>query len=113
MDFRLIRSEPWGAEFKLADRKIDGKSAFKYIADKGVKNLFYNTSYIWPYPMPLGSEWFSQQLKRLVDAAHQEGVKIHPYLFHQRYPVIVPEFEFNGSQMVKTSYKSHEGRRTA
>ncbi len=101
MDFHLIRSEPWGEDLNLPDRKVEGKAALQYIADHGVKQLFYRTACIWPYPMPLGNEWFSQQLKRMVEAAHQKGIKVHPYLFHQRYPVIVPEFEFNGLQMVK------------
>lgn len=101
MDLRLIRSEPWGEDFNLPDRRTDGRPTLKYLADKGVKQLFYRTACVWPYPMPLGNEWFSQHLKRLVEAAHQAGLKIHPYLLHQRYPVVVPEFEFNGLMMVK------------
>lgn len=101
MEFRLIRSEPWGEDLQLPDRMIDGKPEFQYLAEKGVRRMFFRTACVWPYPMPIGNEWFSQHLKRTLETAHQYGIKMHPYLFHQRYPVIVPDFEFNGTNMVK------------
>ena len=101
MEYRLIRSEPWGEDLRLPDRQIDGKPEFQFLAEKGVRRMFFRTACIWPYPMPTGNEWFSQHLQRLLETAHQYDIKMHPYLFHQRYPVIVPEFEFNGTNMVK------------
>ncbi len=95
---RIARSEPYGADLNLPDRMTANKPALQYLADAGLRNLFINVSDVWPYPMPI-HEAHIQALHRAVDAAHRYGLKIYCYVIHQRFPVVVPEFDIYGLNM--------------
>ena len=97
---RILRSEPYGADLDLPDRTVNGKPVLRILADAGVRRLFTNVNDDWPYPMPRHGQ-FARALRRMVDAAHAEGIQVHNYLIHQRYPVMTPEFDPHGRHMAK------------
>lgn len=105
-DLRIARSEPYGADLHLPDRKVDGKPEFEYLREQGVRRLFTNVNDIWPWPMPV-HETFTDALHRMIDAAHEAGIKVHPYLIHQRLPVDVPEFDIYGLNMANRPLKQY------
>jgi len=105
-DLRVARSEPWGLDFNLPDRRTGGVPTLQHYADLGIRRLFINVSDDWPWPMPQ-HESFAQPLHRLIDAAHANGLRIHPYLIHQRFPVDVPEFDGYGAQIGDRPYKQY------
>ncbi len=101
-DLRLARAEPYGGDLDTPDAEIDGKPAFQDDQDRGFKRLFFNVneSFSWPLSRP-GSAAYDMALHRYIDTAHSYGLKVHPYLIHQRIPVNIPEFEVYGPYMVK------------
>jgi len=99
-DLRIVRSDPYGEDLSLPDRRVNGKPVLQYYREIGVRHLFTNVNDIWPYPMPVHAK-FSRALRRLVDAVHAHGLMLHPYLLHLRYPVMAPEYDINGLHMSK------------
>jgi len=97
-DLRIARSEPYGGDLAKPDRQTDGKPALQHHAEAGVRHLFINVNDIWPYPMPVHKK-FSNALHRLVNETHAHGLRLYPYLIHERYPVMAPEFDLHGLHM--------------
>ncbi len=97
-DLRIVRSDPYGEDLNLPDRKTDGKPTLEYYADAGVKHLFSFVNDLWPYPMPVTDE-FSQGLHRLMATTHAHGLKLYQYALHLRFPVAAPEFDIHGLHM--------------
>ena len=104
-EIATARSEPYGRDMDWADRRMaDGTPTLDNLKRLGVKRLLMTGSLeIWPYPMPV-TENFSRMLKRNVEAIHASGVEVINYVLHQRFPVNLPEFEFNAPHMVKRPY---------
>jgi len=104
--WRIARYEPWGTDFDLPNRKVDGRPELEVIHDVGVRHLYsYITdAYAWPMPQ---HEAFAKGLRGLVAAAHDAGVKVHPYVVHQRIAVEVPEFDLYGTQMANRPMKGY------
>lgn len=98
-DMRIARSEPYGADLVLPDKTIDGKPALQYIADLGIRNLFINVNDEFPWPM-FKRQSFRDKYKRLCDTAHEAGVSLYGYSIHARVPVVRPEFDIYGSDML-------------
>jgi hypothetical protein len=99
-DLRIARSEPFGADLNLPDRKTNGEPTLQYYAKIGIRHLFTEVNDIWPWPMPI-HEQFSKALHRLNDTAHGYGLKLYPYLIYESVPVNVPEFDIYGLCMSK------------
>jgi hypothetical protein len=99
-DLRIVRSEPWGKDLEYPNRTLEGKLALQYIAETGTQYLFTNVNHIWPFPMPRGNDRFAEALHRMIDAIHAAGLKNVPYLFHQRYPVNIADFDVHGLGMM-------------
>jgi len=97
---RLMRSEPYGADLDLPDRKTSGKPTLQYCAEVGIRRLFINVNDVWPDPMPVHPK-FSRALHRLMDEAHAHGIKLHDYVIHQRYPTATRQFDVHGLHMAK------------
>ncbi|MFV0338400.1 MAG: glycoside hydrolase domain-containing protein [Chthoniobacterales bacterium] len=104
---RIARFEPWGRDLDLPNRKVNGKPELEVIYDAGVRHLFSFITDVFPWPMPLHTE-YRKRLKELVVAAHAAGLKIYPYAIHQRVPVNVPEFDIYGTSMANRPMKSFE-----
>ncbi len=94
-DLRIVRSDPYGEDLTLPDRKTDGKPTLQYYAEVGIRHLFTNASTMWTYPMPPGKR-FAEELHRLADETHFHGLKLHNYLIHQRFNVMAPEYDIHG-----------------
>lgn len=104
-ELRVARNEPWGAILDFPETQTNGKPRLRhYVEDLGVRHLYYNVHDIWPWPMPV-HETFSTKLEQLIEAAHAEGLKLHPYAIHQRFPVMVPEFDIYGRYMANEPLK--------
>ncbi len=96
--WRIARSEPYGADLNLPDRRRGDEPTLAYYHRIGIRHLFTNVNDIWPWPMPVHPTFIAAQ-HRLVEAAHQQGIKVYPYVIHQRFPVTVPEFDPYGLNM--------------
>ncbi len=105
-DLRIVRSEPYGADLDIPDRKTNGKPTLQYLAEAGVRHMFINVTDMWPYPMPV-HEKFSRALHRLINETHAHGLKLYPYLIHHRFPVMVPEFDIHGLHMSNRPLKDY------
>ncbi len=97
-DLRLARHEPWGRLFNLPERKTDGEPALDYLREVGLRHIFYRVADIWPYPMPV-HEQFSRALHQTINEVHASGLRLYPYLIHERFPTIAPEFDIHGLHM--------------
>jgi hypothetical protein len=107
-EIRMARSEPMGYDLLWPDHTFESRPATDHVADMGIRALMMTGAVsLWPYPLPLGNEWYSQQLKRQVQAIHASGLKTWSYIIHQRFPLTAPEFEFNGSHMAVGPFKTY------
>ncbi len=97
-DLRLVRSEPWGRDLDMAELTTRGEPTVQYRLDAGVRYAFYEVHDIWPYPLPV-HEQFAHRLHRLIDLSHAHGLMLYPYLIHERFPTVVPEFDIHGLHM--------------
>ena len=105
--WRIAIDEPQGADLTLPDRKAEGgKSILDFYRGVGIKNLYTNASDIWPWPMPRHQQ-YTDALHRMITAAHRAGIRIYPYLIHQRFPVMVPEFDIYGLNMANRPLKTY------
>ena len=104
--WRIAVNEPQGADLNLPDRKTNGEPTLPYYHQIGIRNLFTNSSDIWPWPMPVHQKYIDA-LHRMIGTAHNAGVKVHPYLIHQRVPVVVPEFNIYGLDMANRPLKQY------
>ena len=99
-EIRMARSEPMGYDLRWPDHTYEGEPALDHVAGMGIRALMMTGAVdAWPYPLPLGNEWYAQQLKRSVQAIHASGMKTWSYMIHQRSSLVAPEFEFNGTHM--------------
>jgi len=105
-DVRMARSEPMIYDFTWPDREFDGKPAMEHVKKMGIRAVLTIGGCIWPYPLPLGNEWFAQQIKRNVQAFHDHGIKVYSYMLHQRYALRAPEFEFNSRHMAVGPFRT-------
>jgi len=100
-DLRIARSDPFGEDLNLPDRKTNGEPTLQFYAKAGVRHLFSTAEGDpWPYPMPAGKE-YSRGVRRMVEAVHHYGLRIYPYAIHERFPVAVPEFDINGLHIAR------------
>lgn len=99
-EIRTVRSDPYGEDLNLPTRKTEGKPTLEFYKDAGIGHLFYQAHDLCPYPLPV-TEGFGDALRNLVESTHAAGLKLYPYLFHQRFPVTAPEFENNGKEMLQ------------
>jgi hypothetical protein len=98
-DLRVVRSEPYGADLDLPDRKTaDGTPVLESYAAAGIRRLFTNVNDVWPYPLPVHAP-FAEALRRLLRQGHAAGLKLHPYVIHERFPTLAPEFDTYGLAM--------------
>ena len=105
-EFRGARSEPMTYDFSWPDRKFEGQPALKHVHDMQIRAVLTIGGCIWPYPLPLGNEWFAQQIKRNVQAFHDHGLKVYSYMLHQRYALAAPEFEFHAAHMAVAPFRT-------
>lgn len=105
-DLRIARYEPWGTDFGLPDRKVNGRPELEVIHESGVRRLFSFVTDAYSWPMPV-HEKFSDGLSRMVKAVHDGNLKVHPYVIHQRVAVEVPEFDLYGADMANRPMKSY------
>ncbi len=99
-EIRTVRSDPYGEDLNLPIRKTEHKPTLEYYKEAGIGHLFYQAHDLCPYPLPV-TEGFSDALRNLVESTHAAGLKLYPYLFHQRFPVTAPEFDLNGKEMLQ------------
>jgi hypothetical protein len=104
--WRNAVDEPQGGDLGLPDRKVHGEPALEYYKKIGIRNLYTNVCDIWPWPMPVHKQYIAA-LQRMIAAAHKVGMKVHPYLIHQRVPVVVPEFDTYGLNMANRPMKQY------
>ena len=99
-EIRMARSEPMGQDLSWPERTFEGAPALDHVAGMEIRALMMTGGGpIWPYPLPVGNEWYSQQLKRNVQAIHASGMKAWTYSLHQRFAAAAPEFEFHATHM--------------
>jgi hypothetical protein len=96
---RIGRSEPYGADLDLPDKVINGMPALEYLASTGLRHLFINVNDEFPWPMPRRQR-FKDALLRLNNEAHEAGLNIYCYAIHARIPVMRPEFDIYGEDML-------------
>ena len=136
-DLRVLRSDPYGGDFKsldfnLAERWIDLSHAKKdyiysktipelnlteggpgrmpaleYYAKSGMRNLYIRATDNWPWPTLL-SKVHAQKLHKVVDTAHAYGLKVYAYMIHERMPTNVPEYDIYGLSMTNLPFKPYE-----
>ncbi len=105
-DFRLVRSEPVGADLDLPDRTTDGKPTLQHYAETGMRHLFTWVNDAWPYPVPVHDK-FARALHRLINHVHAHGLKMYNYVIHERFPTNVPEYDIHGLHMSNRPLKSY------
>ena len=106
-DLRVIRSEPYGRDYDLPQRKTkNGKLVLEQLHELGVKYLFVNFCDVWPHPRPLHKQ-YSIYLHRLVKAVHEHNLKLYNYMIHLRYPTNVPEFNIYGLNIANLPIKGY------
>lgn len=104
-DLRVMRSGPSGRELDLPNRTFDGKPQLQYLADLGVRNLYWWVSSTnWPWPLPENEE-LGEQIRNLNKAGQAAGLKLNPYAIHIRYPLGVEAFDQYGAQIVQHPIK--------
>lgn len=99
-DLRIARYEPLGTDFELPYRYIGKQREVDAIAGLGVRYLYNFISDIFAWPMPV-HDAYAKALRTYVDTVQGAGVKVHPYVIHQRFPVNVAEFDGYGFHMAK------------
>ena len=105
-DLRIARSEPMAYDFSWPDRKFEKELSLEHIRKMQVRTVITLGACIWPYPLPLGNEWFAQQIKRNVQAFHNHGLKVLSYMIHQRFSIAAPEFAFHSRHMAVSPFKT-------
>ena len=77
-DYRIVRNSWYGYSLDLPEKEVDGKPALQHYADKGVRAmLIWRWWDAFAYPLPIGHE---EEFRRLVQACHQYGIKVVPYV---------------------------------
>jgi hypothetical protein len=105
-DLRIMRSGPYGKDLDLPDMEIGGKPQLQYLADVGVKRLFwYVATANWPWPSP-GNPKMEAAIGRLNTAVHEAGLQAYPYLIHHRFPIGVDEFNLYGRNIIQEPLKT-------
>jgi len=104
-DLRVMRSGPYGKEFELPERKIGEVPQLKYIADAGVRNMYWHiATENWPWPMSKRKD-IQDAIRKLNEAAHAAGLKMNPYALHIRFPLGVEEFQTYGRNIAQLPLK--------
>ncbi len=106
-EVRMARSEPMVYDFSWPDREFEGKPALDHVRDMQIRAVLTIGGCLWPYPLPLGNEWFAQQIKRNVQAFHDSGIKVYSYMIHQRFALAAPEFEFHAGHMAVAPFQTY------
>jgi hypothetical protein len=107
-DIRMARSEPMGQDLSWPERTFEGKPALDQVAKMEIGAIMMTGGGpVWPYPLPLGNEWFAQAHKRVVQEIHNRGMKAWTYRLHQRFSMIVPEYEFNATHMAVAPFRPY------
>jgi len=99
-DLRIARLEPYGGDLDLPDATVGGKPALVHHADAGVLHLLMLRCDVWPYPLPV-HEQYARALARAVNDAHALGLRPYPYIIHERFATMAPEFDLYGLNMVQ------------
>ncbi len=104
-DLRVMRSGPYGKEFDLPEKKIGDVPQLKYIADAGVRNMYWHiATENWPWPISKRKD-IQDATRKLIDAAHAAGLKMNHYAFHIRFPLGVEEFQIYGRNIAQLPMK--------
>lgn len=107
-NIRMARAEPMGQDLSWPERTFEGKPALPHVADMQIRAIMMTGGGpIWPYPLPLGNEWYRQENKRVVQEIHNAGMRAWTYRIHQRFSMVVPEYEFNGTHMAVTPFRPY------
>jgi len=96
-DYRIATSPWYGGDYRMLTDEIEGVPALDYLAGKGVRTLLLgNWTRILAYTKPVGHE---DEFRRLVNEAHQRGMKVIPYLGFQMSE-LAPEWPSFGDEVV-------------
>ncbi len=98
-DLRLVRCHLWNEALTWPDREIEGLPALEWMRKNGIRHIYAHVIDLWPYPLPIHEE-FGRKLHRLIDAVHDNDLRMFFYMIHQRYPTTTPEFDPYGAQIV-------------
>ena len=95
-------------DFSWPDRTFEGKPALDHVADMGIRGIvMMGGGSFWPHPLPHSNEWWTQQIKRNVQAIHERGMKTWTYMIHVRSSLSTPEVEFNSAHMAVAPFKPY------
>jgi len=89
----------WEEGWPSAPVEIVSEPFLRRLAEGGSRDLLLSALDMWPYPMPV-TERLRHALHRVIDTAHACGLRIHPYLIHERFPTHAPEFDIYGSDII-------------
>ena len=112
-DLRILKTH--GRDFQLPDLSTEGPEPEPILqswAKAGVRRLFFgypSIHKVWPYPMPRHQR-YSDAVHHLVDGAHAQGIALHQYMIHERFPPLAPEFDVHGLHMVSRPMKPYGSR---
>ncbi len=79
--------------------EIESETFLKRLAEDGCRDVQLCALDLWPHPMP-ATEGLRRELHKFLDTAHALGLRVHPYVIHQRFPTHAPEFDLYGSHMI-------------
>ena len=105
-DLRIVRFEPYGRGLELPEMTTDGVATAQVLLETGIRRILTLGGDMWPYPMPI-HERYSRMLTRMVNTVHAEGMRVHPYLIHERLPTMAPEFDIHGLHMLNRPIKTY------
>lgn len=96
-DYRFGSAMNYGKEYRLLTAKIGDQTEIDYLSSCGVRTLLLaNWTDVLCYPYPVGHE---QDLRDLVKAAHQRGMKVICYHGYQ-ISELAPEWPALGQEVV-------------
>jgi len=89
-DYRVVRIDPYGREFKWPQRMIDQRNAIEHYVHGGARGaLVLRPWTVFAYPTPIGEE---QRFRELMQACHREGLQAIPYFGGFLISERAPEF---------------------
>jgi hypothetical protein len=101
-----VRSDPYGQDFNLPDRKTNDIPTLEAYAAAGARHMLCNVNDVWPHPMPVHGA-FKDAMHRMVDAAHKHKLRPYFHMLQQRFPTTVPQFDIHGLHISKRPLRSH------
>ncbi len=96
-DYRFSSAPEYGKDYEMLTGTIDGQPQLDFLSSRGVRTLILgNWTKVLCYPAPVGHE---EQLRKLVKACHQRGMKVICYLGYQ-ISELAPEWPVLGQEVV-------------